>query len=409
MAETVLIVDDEDSVRRTFADWLRESGLGCDVIEAADSEQALLLAGEHCIDLAVLDWNLGSGSDGLQLLQDLGQFQPDIVAILVTGFAHQATPLDALRMGVRDYLDKNQNLTREVFLNAVLRQLEKIRPAKTQREFMERLRRFRETVEKVLPLVQATAALNDPLPLPEAVRGLFRFVVRMIRASDGILFVRYSGAGDLTEERIFNAEGQMVSVATVPFARSLAASVVSMQEPVVINDLASGLDAVDLQPFEQGRSNVLAAPVPIGGDNLAVVELFDKDGIGFTNDDKRLLATAAEFGTELLRQALAQRHTHELLFDAVDAALKASDQAGAGFPPSADEDLRPPDQMILDRIREGLDSQRDTPVDAEATLRLAEAIRCLAVRHGPSAVRHCVDLIENVRRLLDEVAGPWEG
>ena len=33
-----------------------------------------------------------------------------IVAILVTGFAHQATPLDALRMGVRDYLDKNQDL-----------------------------------------------------------------------------------------------------------------------------------------------------------------------------------------------------------------------------------------------------------------------------------------------------------
>ena len=39
-----------------------------------------------------------------------------MVAILVTGFAHQATPLDALRMGVRDYLDKNADLNRETFL-----------------------------------------------------------------------------------------------------------------------------------------------------------------------------------------------------------------------------------------------------------------------------------------------------
>ena len=32
---------------------------------------------------------------------------------MITGFAHQATPLDAMRMGVRDYLDKNQDLDRD--------------------------------------------------------------------------------------------------------------------------------------------------------------------------------------------------------------------------------------------------------------------------------------------------------
>ena len=77
-----------------------------------------------------------------------------MVAILVTGFAHQATPLDALRMGVRDYLDKNQDLDRDTFVAALRKQLDRIRPAKQQRELNQRLAAFREAVEKVLPIVQ---------------------------------------------------------------------------------------------------------------------------------------------------------------------------------------------------------------------------------------------------------------
>ena len=33
------------------------------------------------------------------------------------------------------------------------------------------------------------------------------------------------------------------------------------------------------------------------------------------------------------------------------------------------------------------------------TLRLAEAVRVLALRHGAPAVRHCTDMVESLRRL----------
>src|SRR5580765_6510784 len=147
MRETILIVDDEESVRRTFHDWLAGSGIDCDVHSVSTAEAALLFANQNSIDLAILDWNLGSGSDGLQLLEDLVEFHPDVVAILVTGFAHQATPLDALRMGVRDYLDKSTDLNRETFLAAVRGQLDRIRPAKRQRALNRSLAEFREVVE----------------------------------------------------------------------------------------------------------------------------------------------------------------------------------------------------------------------------------------------------------------------
>src|SRR5439155_26554096 len=109
-------------IRRTFREWLDGARLGCRVLVAADAEEALTLANRHRVDLAILDWNLGAGSDGLQLLDDLTLFNPDVVAVMITGYADRATPLDAMRKGVRDYLDKNQDLTRETFLTAVRKQ-----------------------------------------------------------------------------------------------------------------------------------------------------------------------------------------------------------------------------------------------------------------------------------------------
>src|SRR6202035_2550666 len=109
---------------------------------------------------------------------------------MVTGFANKATPLDAMRMGVRDYLDKNQDLSRDSFLHAVRRQLERIRPAKRERRLHQSLVAFRQAVDKIVPLLQSTAALSDPVPLSEAVRGLFRFLQQVTHASDAVLLVR---------------------------------------------------------------------------------------------------------------------------------------------------------------------------------------------------------------------------
>src|SRR5205807_3279414 len=84
-AETILIVDDEEPVRKTFREWLEGAHLGCRILTAGDAESALVQANQHTVDLAILDWNLGAGNDGLHLLEDLALFNPDVVAIMVTG------------------------------------------------------------------------------------------------------------------------------------------------------------------------------------------------------------------------------------------------------------------------------------------------------------------------------------
>lgn len=401
MSETVLIVDDEDGVRRTFQEWL--TGVpGLRVFAAADAEAALVVANSHPIDLAVLDWNLGSGSDGLRLLQDLVDFRPELVAILVTGFANQATPLDALRMGVRDYLDKNQDLNRDTFLAAVRKQLDKIRPAKRQRELNASLAAFRETVEKILPLVRASETLNDPVPLPNAIHSLFQFVMRATGAADGVLIVRHLHPDGSDTTAAYAADGTPTLAGDVAFSRSLAASILSMNDPSVMNDFTpSAVGMVELRPFEQGRRSMLAAPLRVGSGVQVVLELFDKPV--FTEDDRRLVAAAADIGAELLRQALAERQTHRLLFDAVQAALSSSEEVSKTLTDSLGLEAPPP-QAVLDQLKQGLAADTNALTDPDTTLKLLEAVRTLAVRHGPVAVRHCVTIVESLKHTLDEIA-----
>jgi ActR/RegA family two-component response regulator len=417
-AETILVVDDEDSVRRTFLEWLQGAGLGSRLLGAADAEEALRQAGRNTIDLAVLDWNLGAGDNGLDLLQDLRAFNPDVVAIMVTAYANRATPLDAMRMGVRDYLDKNQDLSRRTFLDTVEKQLKAIRPAKRERLLHGSLVAFREAVEKILPLVQATAALNDPVTLPEAVGSLFRFLQQMTRARDGVLFVRqYDPARRPSEAcRVYDAGGRPLELPLAPFARSVAATAVSLQQPCTMKDLdqAAAAGTLELQPFEKGKSSLLAAPLALTPELHVVLELFDKqtddgaaDRAGFSAADQRLVGAAGAFGAEMLRQALAQRQTHQVLLDAVAAALGATRSVAETLRGDARERLEePPPAPVLAQLREGLSAAPGASITPpEDSLRLAEAIRVLALRYGDPAVQHCVRLVEGLRAVLDAVTG----
>jgi hypothetical protein len=125
----------------------------------------------------------------------------------------------------------------------------------------------------------------------------------------------------------------------------------------------------------------------------------------FTAEDNRLLAAAADFGAEMLRQALAERHLHRLLLDSVEAALGASASIAESLRGGAAERLeQPAPAAILDGLRQGLSASTGSPISAEESVRLAEAIRLVAVRHGAPAVAHCIRLIESLGQLLDSVS-----
>jgi hypothetical protein len=152
----------------------------------------------------------------------------------------------------------------------------------------------------------------------------------------------------------------------------------------------------------------------VGPGLQVVLELFDKEGpegpTPFSEADRQLTGAAAELGAEVLRQALAERQEQRVLADALVAAKEVGEAVAQSLEEGAEpRPEEPPPPSVLERLREGLEGNAGAAVDAGPTLRLAEAIRVLALRYGPTAVAHCTSLVEGVRKLLDETTGAVEG
>jgi PAS domain S-box-containing protein len=82
---TVLVVEDEPEVRGLAVAFLR--GLGYDVLEAADAEQALAwLRSDRTIVLLFSDVVLGSGDNGIELAQKAQTLRPGLPVLLASGY-----------------------------------------------------------------------------------------------------------------------------------------------------------------------------------------------------------------------------------------------------------------------------------------------------------------------------------
>ncbi|MCE5336054.1 MAG: response regulator [Desulfobacteraceae bacterium] len=111
---SVLIVDDEQSLRFTLEAFIRSEGHSAFL--ADDMASAIALVRESPIDIVVADIVL-SGSSGLDLLKTIRQIAPDTRVIMMTGEPTLDTAAEALRLGAFDYLQKPVLKTQ--FLSAI--------------------------------------------------------------------------------------------------------------------------------------------------------------------------------------------------------------------------------------------------------------------------------------------------
>ncbi len=94
--ETVLVVEDEDSLRQLMCEFLGQSGYT--VLQAGDATAALAIAGKHSeIRLLVTDVVL-PGRSGRELAEELQKERPDIKVVYVSGYTDDAM----LRHGIDD-------------------------------------------------------------------------------------------------------------------------------------------------------------------------------------------------------------------------------------------------------------------------------------------------------------------
>src|ERR1700761_6574466 len=99
----LLIVDDELSVRDSLGKWFREEGY--DVAVADSASDALTRMADQHFDLAVLDIKM-RGTDGIELQKRMREVDPQLITMMMTGYASVDTAVTAMKNGAYDYLTK---------------------------------------------------------------------------------------------------------------------------------------------------------------------------------------------------------------------------------------------------------------------------------------------------------------
>jgi two-component system, NtrC family, response regulator HydG len=100
---SILIVDDEPSVRDSLSRWFRDDGYEVGTAEGAND--ALTRLAEKKWDVALVDIRM-RGTDGIELQSRMKEHDPDLLVIIMTGYASVDTAVAALKNGAYDYITK---------------------------------------------------------------------------------------------------------------------------------------------------------------------------------------------------------------------------------------------------------------------------------------------------------------
>ncbi len=100
---SILVVDDEFSVRDSLYNWFKNEGYRVDTAE--NGMEALRKLQEGPWDIALVDIKM-PGMDGMELQRHIKKIDSTIILIIITAYATVDTAVEAMKEGAYDYLSK---------------------------------------------------------------------------------------------------------------------------------------------------------------------------------------------------------------------------------------------------------------------------------------------------------------
>ena len=145
----ILVVDDNELFRESVVETLRR--LGHAVESAPDGQTACTLVNPGKYDLIISDMKM-PGMSGIELLEQVKRTDPDVPFLIITAYGAIETAVDAMKKGAFDFIQKSDNLIRELELT-VERTLE------YRRLFQENQSRLRDHLEsKGMEFIEANVS-----------------------------------------------------------------------------------------------------------------------------------------------------------------------------------------------------------------------------------------------------------
>ena len=153
---SILVVDDDERIRQICTTFLQK--VGHEVIAAENAEEATTQAKETQFDVVLTDVRM-PGMTGDVLIERLKKVRPELVAVIMTGYPSMELAIDAVGLGVHEFLTKPFKLAElQATIDKVLRRRAEEKE-RAQREFAS-------------SLVEMEGTLGDQFELQQAIEEL---------------------------------------------------------------------------------------------------------------------------------------------------------------------------------------------------------------------------------------------
>ncbi len=161
--ETILVADDEESIRWVLSKALSKQGFGVDLAE--NGQEALDLIRRNRYDLAILDIKM-PGASGLELLDRFQQEHPDTPVVIMTAESTMKNAVEAMKRGAYDYITKPFDLDT---IDAIILKAQKALSAtkdmdRLKKELKEHFQLGRTMVGKSPPMQEVYKILGKVSP-----------------------------------------------------------------------------------------------------------------------------------------------------------------------------------------------------------------------------------------------------
>jgi DNA-binding NtrC family response regulator len=155
----ILLIEDEEAIRRVLKKILLEEDASNDVQEASDGKQAIEVFGDGAWDLVFCDIKMPH-MDGVEVLERMMAINPEVPVIMISGHGDINTAVDCLKKGAFDYLPKPPDLNR--LLSTVRHALEK-------KTLVQEVKTLKKKVSKKYTMIGESSGMQELRGLIEKV------------------------------------------------------------------------------------------------------------------------------------------------------------------------------------------------------------------------------------------------
>ncbi len=193
---TILVADDEETLRENLAHVLREEGF--DVIACPDGSEALRALKSNTVDALITDLRM-PGIPGMELIDHAVKIAPQAVIIVITAFGEVETAVEAMKKGARDYICKPLIFDEVIF---------KLKRLLAHEDLAKHNKLLREEVERIH---QCAYIVCDS----EAMTAIVDMVDRIAHTASNVLVCGESGTGKEVIARCIHSKGPLADKAFV--------------------------------------------------------------------------------------------------------------------------------------------------------------------------------------------------